>query len=81
MKLTLEFDGITEVDEYESALNGSRFKFLIQDLDNELRKVTKYGSSIGESSKTATAKEVEIVEKVRKLLHDMADERGLKVWE
>ena len=42
MKLTLEFDAIEEKEEYENAINGTKYKAFIDDLRNWLRNKRKY---------------------------------------
>ena len=42
-KVILEFDGITEQDEYFTALNAYNWKCCVKNLDNRLRSKVKYG--------------------------------------
>lgn len=42
MKLILEFDGISEREEHDDAINGTKYKCIIDDLFNYLRTKRKY---------------------------------------
>lgn len=42
-KVILEFDGITEQDEYFTALNACNWKGCVENLDKRLRSKVKYG--------------------------------------
>ena len=47
MKVTIEFDGDEEREELRTALDGYKWKNAMWDLDQELRKVIKYGFILG----------------------------------
>lgn len=68
MKAILEFDLPEETDLYQYAINGSRYLYVLQELDNELRSLIKYEN-----------KEVISIEKVRDLIRTLLDERGVKL--
>ena len=69
-KVTLEFDPFEDREEMESALNGSKWKMLVWDLDQHLRAEMKYNESI-------TGEVYEALEKVRNKLHELKSESGL----
>lgn len=69
-KVTLEYDFNEEREEMESAINGWKWKMLVWDLDQHLRKELKYNDKlIGEA--------YEAVEKIRETLHELKSESGL----
>jgi len=74
-KLKLEFDTIEEQEEYYNAINGSSYRYLLQDLDNWLRDVTKHNSY------NNTPEEQEFADKVRDKIYDLLKEETLKLWE
>lgn len=78
-KVILEFDGIEEQEEIQSALNGWKWKSFVWDLDQKLRSTVKYGTSIIDDSKLATNDEVEIADKYREIIREMLHDSGLKL--
>jgi hypothetical protein len=42
MKVTLEFDGIEEQEEYNNALNGWRYRAILHDIKDMIRSKDKY---------------------------------------
>lgn len=74
-KLTLEFDTTEEQEEYYNAINGGSYRYLLQDLDNWLRDITKYNSF------NNTPEEQEFAYKVRDKLRELLEEEGLKLWD
>ncbi len=78
-KVILEFDPIEDRTEMESAINGSKWKAAMWDLDQELRKTTKYGHSVVNENEEATDIEYDIAEKYRQMLRDIISEMGLSL--
>ena len=78
-KVILEFDPIEDRTEMESAINGSKWKAAMWDLDQELRKTTKYGHSVVNENEEATDIEYTIAEKYREMLRDKISEYGLSL--
>lgn len=76
-KVILEFDPIEDRTEMESAMNGSKWKAAMWDMDQELRKTTKYGHSVINQNEEATDIEYNIAEKYREMLRDILSEYGL----
>ena len=76
-KVILEFDPIEDKTEMESAMNGSKWKSAMWDMDQELRKTTKYGHSVVNENEEATDIEYTIAEKYREMLRDILSEYGL----
>ena len=66
----IEFKLPQELDEYKNAINGSTYKFIMQDLDNALRAMIKYKD-----------REMIKIAEVRTMLYDLLDERDLSLWE
>ena len=73
MKVTIEYDGYEEKEELQTALDGYKWKGIVWDLDQELRKITKYGF-VGQ--REATEQERESAEMLREELR-----RLLNQWE
>jgi hypothetical protein len=69
-KVILEFDPIEDREEMESAINGSKWKMLVWDLDQHLRTELKYNDKI-------TGEVYEALEKVRNYLHEQKNDSGL----
>jgi len=79
MKVTIEFDGIEEQEELQSAIDGGKWKALVWEIDQELRKVVKYNSSIIDASKPASLEEVEFADKFREFIRELASGYGLVI--
>jgi hypothetical protein len=77
MKVTIEFDGNEEQEEMQSAINGGKWKALVWDIDQELRKVVKYNSSVVDYSEPASIEEVDFADKLRKVIRELASDYGL----
>jgi hypothetical protein len=78
-KVILEFDSYEESEDIQNALDGSKWKHLVWQLDQELRSVTKYGASRIDPSKEADPLEIEICEKLRETLRDYMNSWNLKI--
>ena len=65
MKITIEFDGIEEQDDARTALDGSKWKLAMWDLDQLLRSTTKYDVSLLKHNEQASEAEYEVAEKLR----------------
>jgi hypothetical protein len=76
-KIILEFDSIEESNEARVALDAMKWKIAMWDLDQELRKTTKYESSILNPNELATEKEMEIAEKYREKIREILNDSGL----
>jgi hypothetical protein len=76
-KVILEFDSVEEQDDIQSALNGYKWKLAMWDLDQELRKTTKYGQSVLSREGEASELEQDIAEKYRELLREALTSYGL----
>ena len=75
-KIILEFDSDEEKDEARTALDGYKWKGLVWDLDQELRKITKYGF-VG--NREATEQETDASEKLREELRRLLEEWNLNL--
>lgn len=71
-KITFEFNLESETTEVKDFLEGVNFKLAMWDLDQELRKTTKYQESVLNHAK-ATDLEVEIAEKYREIIREILD--------
>lgn len=73
MKATLEFD---EQDELMDAINGSKWRLVVWELDQDLRGIVKHGH-IG--SREATDAEIEMAEYCRTKLRQLISDYGLNL--
>ena len=72
MKINMEFNLPEEISELESALYDYKFKLVLRDFDNELRKHIKYGNYKEWNTKT--------VESIRKLLYDFMKDENARIF-
>ena len=79
MKVTLEFDGTEEQDDLQTALDGYKWKIAMWELDQRLRKTTKYGASMLSRTDPATSQEMEVADAVRESLREILNEYNLKL--
>jgi hypothetical protein len=75
-KIILEFDSDEEKDEARTALDGYKWRGVVWDIDQELRKITKYGYM---GNREATTEEVEAAEKLREELRRLLEEWNLNL--
>ena len=78
MKVTIEFDGFEEKEDLRIALDGYKWKGLVWDVDQELRKITKYGY-VG--NREATSEEMTAAEVLREELRRLLEEWNLNLEE
>jgi len=75
-KIILEFDSDEEKDEARTALDGYKWRGVVWDIDQELRKITKYGYM---GNREATEQETEAAEKLREELRRLLEEWNLNL--
>jgi hypothetical protein len=75
MKAILEFNLPEERDEFNTANKAGSYIAALQEYDNLLRGIVKYGS---EEFSEADAV---VVEKLRDKLHSIANDAGFDIWE
>jgi hypothetical protein len=73
MKATLEFD---EQDELMDAINGSKWRLIVWELDQDLRGIVKHGYF---GSREATEAEIEMADYCRKKLRGLISDDGLNL--
>jgi hypothetical protein len=78
-KIILEFDSEEEKNDARTALDGYKWKIAMWDLDQELRSVTKYGSSLVDKSKEASGEEMDIAEKIRNKIREILNDYSLNL--
>lgn len=69
-KVILEFDPFEDKYEMESALNGTKWRSLVWDLDQYLRSELKYNDKLNGDAYDA-------VGKIREKLHELKNDEGL----
>lgn len=79
MKVTIEYDGNEEQDDLHTALDGYKWKNAMWELDQELRKTTKYGSSLLPSVILASEQETIVAEAVRELIREILNQYNLNL--
>lgn len=79
MKITLEFDGTEEQDDLQTALDGYKWKIAMWELDQRLRKTTKYGVSMLSQTDLATSQEMEVADAVRDAIREVLNEYNLNL--
>lgn len=77
-KVIFEFDPLEDKDDIDMALNGYKWKLIIQNLDQQLRDVTKYNRSLF-SSKKINNEQIEMAELLRTLLRQSLQEYNLNI--
>jgi hypothetical protein len=78
-KIILEFDSCEEQDEARTALDGYKWKLAVWDLDQKLRGVVKYESSILEYNDKASNAEIEVADAVRLEIREILNSYGLNL--
>lgn len=73
-KAILEFNLPEEREEYQDAISGAAFIGAIQEFDNELRAIIKYGDT------EYTEQQIEVYRKVREMLHAQLSSNDLSLW-
>jgi hypothetical protein len=63
--ITLTFDSIEEQDDARTALDGYKWKLAMWDLDQKLRSIVKYNSSLVTHNEPSTNAEIEVADKLR----------------
>jgi hypothetical protein len=70
-KIILEFDSIEEAEDAKIALDGSKWKFAMWELDQKLRSIVRYGGYSDE--------ETEFADKLREQLRKILEEYNLNL--
>ena len=73
-KVILEFDGITEQDEYFTALNAYNWRGCVEDLDNKLRERAKYDNPFLDENDIS----VNQADLIRVMLREIMSENNVK---
>ena len=80
MKVTIEYDGNEEHADLHLALDGYKWKNAMWELDQELRKTTKYGSCLVDGGITlASEQEILFAESVRESIRDILNQYNLNL--
>ena len=77
MKVTIEFSDEDAMDDAMVALNGSKWRSLIWELQNKLRETTKYDASILDPKKQACSVEYAVAEKYEEFIREIINDAGL----
>ena len=79
MKVTLEYDGEAEQDDLQLALDGYKWRSAMQDLDQLLRKTTRYQVSLIPNTEIASGIEMDIADHVRDALRKILNDYNLNL--
>jgi hypothetical protein len=79
MKVTLEFDGDEERDDLQVALDGYKWKNSMWELDQRLRKITKYQVSVLPNTESATGPEMDVADAVREAIREILNDYNLNL--
>lgn len=79
MKVTLEFDGNEEQDDLWTALDGYKWKLVVWDLDQLLRKTTRYQVSMLPDTEVASSTEIDIADHIREALRGILNDYNLNL--
>lgn len=69
-KITIEFNLPDEERQYRCAADGQKYCAILYELDQHLRKTTKYGASIITTNGQASDVEIQVAEHIRSYLHN-----------
>jgi hypothetical protein len=64
-KVILEFDSVEEQNDIKSALDGYKWKLVVDDFDNHLRSIVKYEKD------NPTEEQMDLADKLRETLRDI----------
>lgn len=78
-KIILEFDSNEESHDARLALDATRWKMSMWDLDQKLRSTTKYGKSVIHGESVADESEQNIAEKYRDIIREILDGYNLNL--
>ena len=78
-KIILEFDGTEEANEARTALDGSKWKAVVWELDQKLRATTKYGNPIISEGPDASEIEIDIADKLRDMIREIVQSYSLNL--
>ena len=79
MKVTIEYDGNEEQDDLQVALDGYKWKNAMWELDQRLRKITKYQISILPNTESATGPEMDVADAVREAIREILNDYNLDI--
>lgn len=71
MKATIEFDLIEEIESFEDACNGHKYKYILEKLDYRLKSILKHGERSQEV--------FDELEKLRDFLYDLVNEQNVTI--
>ena len=77
-KIILEFDSVEESQDARTALDGWKWKLAMWDLDQELRKTSKYAQSIIEQGEASDV-EIDIAHKLRDTVREILNDYNLSL--
>jgi hypothetical protein len=76
-KIILEFDSIEEAEEAKTAMQAQDWMWVMYELDQYLRKTTKYGAGIVNPLENASDVEVEVAHKIREEIRSLLNYNNL----
>lgn len=79
MTITLTFDSLEEAEDARIALDGSKYRNILWELDQMFRQCVKYNNSFMDKTKPATDAEIDIADKLREILRDYLQEYNINI--
>lgn len=78
-KVIFEFDPTEDKNDIDIALNGYKWKLLVQNLDEILRNVTKYDTSLLKVNSSPTKEELKVAETLREEIRTYLEGHNLNI--
>lgn len=78
-KIILEFDSVEEADEAKTAMQAQDWMCAMHELDQYLRKTTKYGTGIINPLEEASEEEVMVANKIREEIRSLLNYNNLTI--
>ncbi len=79
MRYTITFNLPDEEYDFKCALNATKYRAVIEELDLKLRNTTKYGASFLAADKEACDVESQVCNAIRELIFDLLNEHGINI--
>jgi len=84
MKVTIEFNLPEQQEEYESFMNGAKWKHVVREIDEHMRRAIKYNDGKVTSTHLFTTQEVKDIhtlQEVRDMLLEYMEQENLRLHE
>jgi hypothetical protein len=79
MEVIIKFSDENAANDARTALDGYKWKLAVWDLDQKLRSVVKYNTSLIKHNEMATDTEIDVADKLREELRDILNEYNINL--